>query len=194
MRLFIAVDCPQELKSSLSQFLKNSFQTIPQKGMKWVRAEHLHLTLRFLGEVEESRVQLLEETLTDSLGGVQSFSSKFTTFGFFPSSNRARVFWIGLDDSKEKLAHLAKKIEDGLIANNFGKRDKEFSAHLTLVRFSFPPSSMVLQQIEKIKSPCFADLRISQVLLMQSVLQPEGPHYVVLKKFLLVHANKELSV
>ncbi|MBI2119104.1 MAG: RNA 2',3'-cyclic phosphodiesterase [Elusimicrobia bacterium] len=193
MRLFIAVDCPQELKSSLSQFLKNSFQTIPQKGMKWVRAEHFHLTLRFLGEVEESRVQLLEDTLTDSLGGVQSFSSKFTTFGFFPSSKRARIFWIGLDDSKEKLANLAKKIEEGLIVNNFGKSDKEFSAHLTLARFSLTPLPIVLQQIEKIKSPSFAELKISQVLLMQSVLQPEGPHYVVLKQFLLVHADEAFS-
>lgn len=183
MRLFIAVDCPIRIKEFLSQFLKNSFQFLPQKGIKWVHPNNFHLTLRFLGEVEESRVELLHTTLRESTIGFQSFSSKFTTLGFFPNSAKPKVFWIGLDDPEKKIANLAKTIEQGLVANGFGKCDKEFSAHCTLARFASPPLLRVLQQIEKIKVPPLAELKITQLLLMQSILLPEGPKYEVIARF-----------
>jgi len=144
MRLFIAFDIPEQVKTmlvSIQEKIKSDAK------IKWVKAENMHLTLKFLGEVAEDKV----EDIKKRLGAVKfkPFDVEVSEIGVFPSESYIRVIWVGLKDDKS-MQELVKNVRSAL--PEF-KDDYEFKAHLTIARIKFVKDKKTLVgELKKIKA------------------------------------------
>lgn len=176
MRLFIAVDLPSEIKKYLSS-LKNSF---PKKGkVAWVREENLHVTLKFLGEVEEARIAGIINGLSDIQ--FDKFSLTLSRLGFFPGESAPRVFWANFTDAS-KLKNIAHEMDMKL--KEF-KKDHPFQGHLTLARIkylSLEEKDQFLKEAGKmnLENKSFV---VEEFGLYHSTLSQKGSKYGIISRF-----------
>jgi 2'-5' RNA ligase len=156
-------------------------------GIRWVGNDKLHLTLKFLGEVQEDKVEPIIETLEGALRDISQFSIFGRGIGVFPDIRRARILWVGLE--AKPLASIATGVESVLEPIGFPRERRSFKPHLTIGRWrNFDGSSDRLkQEIERFKNYDFGEARVEEVVLFQSVLKPEGAVYSPLKVFALKH-------
>ena len=132
MRTFLAVFPPASVQQDLAEALERLRQ--PGEGVSWVRAQNLHYTLRFLGEVEEARIPAVTHAARDAVRGAASFRLALGGAGAFPDFRRPRVLWIGARQGGEALELLAKSLQEALRRQGFGRADQPFRAHLTVGR------------------------------------------------------------
>jgi len=125
MRLFVAIDLPENVKESLARLCCG----LP--GARWVKPEQLHLTLRFIGEVDGGVFQDILVGLAEVKG--ESFTIQLDGVGFFPPRGKPRVVWVGLKRS-EQLLQLRSRIESRLVALGLEPEGRKFSPHITLAR------------------------------------------------------------
>lgn len=131
MRLFVAVDLPDELQRALDERVAPLRETLP--AARWVRPANWHLTLAFLGEVGESRIGELADALAVRLGPESGFAAHFAHLGTFPSSGPVRVLWLGLEPSP-RFARLAELTQDAVRTCGLPFDDRPFRSHVTLAR------------------------------------------------------------
>lgn len=172
MRLFVAVEIPGKIKEKMGGL----GEELPDEGLKKVGPGLMHITLKFLGEVEE--VQL--EELKNALGKVEfhPFGVKVKGVGVFPKEDYVKVVWAGTES--EGLGELAGKVELAL-APMFPREMRGFSGHLTLARVKRRID--VKDFLERHKDESFGEFEVGRFLLMQSVLGREGPEYSVVAEF-----------
>ncbi|AGK60507.1 2-5 RNA ligase [Archaeoglobus sulfaticallidus PM70-1] len=173
MRLFVAVDLSENVREEVYR-LTRSFT--PFNGVKTVEKENLHITLKFLGEVKESKLN----KITEKLGEIdfEKFELSFRGIGFFPNISRMRVIWVGVkDDSKINI--LAEEVEKRLAELKF-KRENRFKAHATIARIKrLNPSdkTRILNLLEGYEDREFGDMVVEKFVLKKSTLTPKGPIY-----------------
>jgi RNA 2',3'-cyclic 3'-phosphodiesterase len=129
MRLFIALDIDAGIRERIARFVEGVQAFAPDA--RWVRAESLHITLKFIGEKPEAFVDELKQRLGDLR--CPSFGLSVRGFGFFPNPRAARVFWIGIEAGGE-LAKLAGTVDETVAPLGVEREDHAFSPHLTLAR------------------------------------------------------------
>src|SRR5262249_15016789 len=134
MRIFIALDIPQEVRARMRDYMERARSYAPQA--RWARVEGLHVTLKFVGEAGDGLVQQIKT----ALAGVKAtpFVVKFESVGFFPSAKAARVFWIGVSGG-EALPWLAAAIDQEMEKLGIAREEKDYHPHLTLARASSHP-------------------------------------------------------
>lgn len=169
MRCFIAINLPDEIKNKIVEVAKG----LPNKGIKKVERQNLHLTLKFLGEIDEKKVLEIKEVLENI--NFNRFEVSLKNFGFFPDRNFIKVVWIGIEKGKEKIIELQKQIDSELEKIGF-KKEKNFEPHLTIARVKFLENKKEFLDIfNKLK---FEDnFSVSNFDLMRSFLRREGPVY-----------------
>ena len=177
MRLFIAVEVPEDVKNhilSVEEQLKNK-----EDKIKWVKKENLHLTLKFLGEVSEQKTDNIMEALKEI--EFEKFEANLSELGAFPSMTYIRVLWVGLEPH-EKINLLQKQVEEKLQPLSF-KKDDRFHPHLTIARVKFIKhkqqfvENLKQIQVEKLTFP------VDKIRLIKSTLTKHGPIYEVLQEF-----------
>lgn len=172
MRLFIAIDIPENEKIlSALRYLRGTGRNI-----KPVEEENLHLTLVFLGEVRN--VAGVREVLSGIKFG--KFRVSLRGVGAFPSLNRPRVVWIGVDQGREEMQELRNRIISGLkrIGIEPDEEESRFSPHLTLGRVKGPIDPGVFSEFLKTFSQeDFGEFIAEEVHLFRSDLNPSGPVY-----------------
>lgn len=149
---------------------------------KWVRVEGMHVTLKFLGEINEPLLAKIPQALADvrSNGPVEM---NFRGTGFFPSPGRPRVLWIGIAASPN-LAEIAAEIESRLEPLGIPRESREFKPHLTLARLESPQGLDALRrELESAAGIEFGSIRTAEFYLYQSQLQRGGSRYMRLKTF-----------
>ncbi len=176
MRLFIAVGISDELREKLARLQGE----IPREGLKFVEKENLHITLAFLGEVDEAK----KGELVRALGEIKSekFSMKLGGMGAFPSENYIRVVWVGVEG--EGLKKLHAQINEALRALNF--KTEKYSPHLTLARVKEKPSAELRERIARNKEIPLGECEVNEFCLKKSTLTPKGPTYENVAVFTLV--------
>lgn len=122
-------------------------------GARWVPKENLHLTLAFLGRVEDERVGEISAAVADALQGHVDFAVRLGALGAFPSVKRARVVWAGLDDPTGGLAGLADSVGAALEPLGFQREARAFRPHVTLARLKTPGQVDVSETLEPIAFP-----------------------------------------
>lgn len=176
MRTFIAIELPKDIREYLTEIQKQI--SSEDAKIKWIAKKHLHLTLKFLGEVSDKRVELLRELL----GKIKfkKFEVSLNKLGVFPNEQRINIIWIDLKPAG-KVIELQQKIDSELL-NNFPKEQK-FYAHLTLGRVKFMKNREAL--LEKIKSAQVEnkEFEINEFKLIKSDLTKDGPVYTVLAAY-----------
>ena len=180
MRLFIALEILPAVRHNLATLL-DSMRAIT-KEPRWVRAENLHVTLKFLGEVAETKVDAVRHALGE-IRSDETVALDFRGLGFFPNEKHPRVFWAGMAASPN-LKTLAGDIAGAMERLGIPREKREFSPHLTLARFERPRLPEALRKLiaENLQRE-FGSLITNEFHLIQSKLKPTGAEYTTVATF-----------
>jgi 2'-5' RNA ligase len=185
MRTFIAVELPPGVKRKIEEV------QVPLKKtdtfVSWVKPGNVHVTLKFLGEVEEERIEDVFQGTETALKESKTFNLSLKDLGCFPNSKRPRVIWVGVDKGKDELSQMQRQIEEELFKFEFPKEERSFSAHLTIGRVKSPRNIEELtRRMDNTKFQT-EEVRIDEVVVMKSQLHPQGAIYTPLKKIKLLN-------
>lgn len=141
----------------------------------------MHITLKFLGEIDEEKIKKIASLVKEIAGGYDSFEVSLKGVGCFPDAKRPRVLWVGVDQGSEKLCTIAHALEEGLTQYGF-KKEKRFHPHLTLGRTKKPCTVDAVLE----KSIMTESFRVDAIVLFKSTLTPQGAIYKELERYPLV--------
>ncbi len=169
MRCFIAIPLSEEIKEKVTSIQKHF--KIP--GIKLVEKENLHITLKFLGEVEEVKIREVAKILKEI--EFKQFELNISGIGTFPSNNFVRVVWVGIKSSE---IYELKQLIDNLLEKTGFAKDTSWDPHLTIARVKFlSDKSTLLKKIEELKNIEIGKQKVDKFTLFESVLKKEGPIY-----------------
>jgi 2'-5' RNA ligase len=178
VRLFVAIEIPQDIRAAYAALLKEFHGIAPQA--KWVRAENLHVTLKFLGETDAAKLGALQSAL-GTVRSEQPVTLEFRGLGFFPNEKRPRVFWAGMEASAN-LKSLAAEIDQKAHRLGFPLEERPFTPHLTLARFQPPGIAPKLREaIRTHEARTFGSLATLDFHLIESKLKPTGAEYTTVQ-------------
>ena len=178
MRCFIAIELSQETTDVLRRIQDELKQSI--HGVKWVKPDNIHLTLKFIGDVEKETLEQIKDIMTQAASQTEPFKIKLSSAGAFPTPERPRVIWIGIEEGKKESADITGSIEEKLIPLGIEKEDRAFHPHLTLARVKFlKDKSSVKNALTSLKVPQI-EMTAEKITLFQSTLSREGAIYSVL--------------
>jgi 2'-5' RNA ligase len=180
VRLFIAIEIPPTIRSAYASLL-NDFRAVAPQA-KLVRAENLHVTLKFLGETESAKLGPLRNVLS-AVACPEPVNLEFRGLGFFPDEKRPRVFWAGMAASPN-LNTLAADIDRAVHRLGFPLEERPFTPHLTLARFhlsGIPPK--LLHAIHEKIAHSFGSLQTAEFHLIESKLKPSAAEYTTVQSF-----------
>lgn len=202
IRAFIAVELDATLRSSIARtqdHLKQSLaKAFPAVRLQWVRPESIHLTLKFLGSIEEQQVSEIQQALRSALHGRPPFAVEVGGVGVFPDLRAPRVLWLGLSGpenasaDQQDIGQLAAEVDHALGTIGFPPEDRPFSPHLTLARIKDRSREVgkALQDLGLLKPALqVGRLEVEAVSLMKSDLKPSGVVYTKLWELLLKVTN-----
>jgi 2'-5' RNA ligase len=185
LRVFVAIDLDEKTKDSLWGLVEELMAY--RADVRWVRREALHLTLKFLGEVAESKVSQIEEAVRDACAGAWAFEMAVRGTGVFASFSRPRVLWAGVPMTKA-LSGIQASVEDALARIGFDREKRDFHPHITLGRVKSQRGlQRLLQELRRYKELDFGKIYVTEVVLMESILSPDGARY---KKVFSVELKK----
>lgn len=178
IRSFIAIHISDDIKKALSGLVSD----LKRYGadVKWVKPENIHLTLKFLGNIDENRIDSISAHL-DAIGSDYSpFFFDLTGTGTFPDLRRPRVIWTGLR-GYEPVLRIFKDIDTAMEKEGFDREKRPFSPHITLGRVrSLRGIDKLLKELVKYKGTGFGTQAVDSLHLMKSVLKPGGAEYSLL--------------
>ena len=186
IRTFVAVDISNKIRdAAMRQIVEFSALT---KDYNWVYRDHMHVTLNFLGDVDESEVpavcKLIKETVTD----FGSFELSIKGLGCFPKPEKPRVIWLGIDQGDAELKQLQSQLADALETMRFPRDRNDFHPHLTLGRLRRGArwTDSIVDAVGSGSSVAGGSTVIEQVIIYSSFLDREGPTYTPMSKIDLV--------
>ena len=179
IRAFIAIELPETIKSSIETIqTRMKSLTLP---MRWVRLENIHLTMKFLGDIEEMEIERIDTALMDSVKTHPPLTISAKGVGVFPGFRRPRVLWVGINDHETGLAGLQNSIEEQLHRIGYPKEGRPFKGHLTIGRAKGHVDNIklkaALDSFLSFESPSFT---VDEFFLYRSVLKPGGSEYTKL--------------
>ncbi len=183
LRLFVAWSVPVEVRKEIQSVVRPLQAELPP--CSWVRPQAYHITFAFVGDQPEAVVEKLSEAVGPAAASCAKFEAVLRGAGFFPSSRRPRVGWLGFEP-QQPMVELGKAIGDAVRSAGLPVDDKPFRPHLTLVRtkdrWSCPQASKLLQSFESWKSQTMS---VDHVSIYSSQLDPSGAVHTELGRFLL---------
>ncbi|MBI2877864.1 MAG: RNA 2',3'-cyclic phosphodiesterase [Candidatus Tectomicrobia bacterium] len=188
IRSFIAIKIPPSLGARLADLPRQAGGLSP--SIRWVSAESIHLTLKFLGEILPEQIGPIVDQMREAARGIEPLSLSATHVGAFPNEDRPRVIWVGLAEESGDLSRLQKEIEKRLQKLGFPREEKGFTPHLTLGRARSLPGrkgslSPVIQALDAAWKGGEDSFTVDRFYLMKSELRPGGAVYSVLEEVLL---------
>jgi RNA 2',3'-cyclic 3'-phosphodiesterase len=183
MRAFIAIELPQEIKDNLSR-LQGKLKTAGA-DVKWVEPKNIHLTLKFLGEIEEQTQTRIAAKLKEIAGNQRAFFISLFSCGAFPGINSPRVIWLGIEQGDQEVKTIAGAIETQLESIGIPKETRAFSSHITLGRTRSSKNRRELAQAlsELSLKPLQVRFPTDKITLFKSTLTPRGPIYETIEEF-----------
>jgi 2'-5' RNA ligase len=175
LRCFIAIELPEELRESIASRTA-ALRRCPA-GVKWVRPENIHLTLKFLGKTPEGDVPNMQKELSGALQGIQGFCLRVRGAGTFPGPRRPRVIWVGVEDS-EALVRVHERVEQCMAGLGYPPEERRFRAHLTIGRVKDAGGMRTLmRELEVLCNEEFGSVEVKNVSFMKSELHPSGARH-----------------
>lgn len=187
MRLFAAVDLEPHVRHAVFAAGERVARALAGPGghrrsrVSWVREGNLHLTIRFLGEVEDSRVGDLIAGFSVPLA-TAAFEIELGGVGVFPPSGPPRVIWIGVTHGAERLTSLSAEVDARFAESGFGRDDRPFQAHLTIARCKDVIDRQACGRLLGADPGALGASRVEEVVFYQSRLSASGPTYEALAR------------
>lgn len=193
IRVFIAVDLPPAIQESVEKQTAPLRRTLGDDLIRWVPAQNMHLTLKFIGNIAASHLDFLKQMLTQSVNSQRQFDLQIGGIGSFPNLKRPRVLWVGIHAPAD-LTSLQKNLEAGAVRLGYEKEERGFSPHLTLGRVRQNVSAADLQRIrsalENTQIGRIGTATIEAVHLYKSDLHTDGSIYTKLLSVLLGNTDR----
>jgi len=190
MRTFIAIDFPPSALEKIAEISNFFKQQTPQNALKWVETPNTHLTIKFIGEIEEVILPVVKEKLSQALQNLKPYSIQISGLGMYPNKKNPRVVWLGILGA-EPLVEIHRLINEKLVEIGIKADHRPFSPHMTIarVRQSAKPETVNLigRTLSKFRVDPLNEIRIDQVHLYKSDLLPSGPVYSILHT---IHLNQ----
>jgi 2'-5' RNA ligase len=178
----VAIDLNSEIKKGVSQFIEDlKKQSRESRGIRWVRPEAMHLTLKFLGEINEEKVAPITDVLNRISEECKPFPLRMKGTGFFPPKSKTpRVIWIGVEEA-DNLMRLQSQLEEALERIGFPREQRKYHPHLTLGRVkTFSDIKEILLFLEKHRDKNFGNMEVKKITFFRSILKPTGAEYSAL--------------
>ena len=182
MRTFIAIDLDAALKDRVALLVQKLSRGNP--NVKWIERDGMHLTLKFLGEIDETQAEAVKETLRTVAARHHPFELGLKGTGTFPPGSRnPRVLWAGFEP-REELSALQADIEEELARKGFPKEERPFRAHLTLGRVRTSRDiQKTVRELEGWAEFEFGYMGAKTVTFFESALTPDGARYTALAEY-----------
>lgn len=182
MRLFVSIDVPDELTDAVAA-LQEEFAEAD--GLNLTDPDQVHVTLKYLGEVDEERLPELERAIENTIedARVEPFEAEFGGLGVFPSLDYISVVWLGVREGAEEMTRLHEAIERRTTALGFDPEDHEFTPHVTLARMEHAGGKELVQRLVRERDPTIGRTTVEAIHLTESELGPSGPSYSTLERF-----------
>ena len=189
MRCFVSIDISEEVRLSIGGAIAKVKGL--SKGIRWVPPDHVHLTLKFLGEADEAKVLQIQERLSLLCSRHAPFALTVSGTGGFPNLRQPNVLWVGIDESVP-LGLLNRDIEQSMAELGFERETKRFSPHLTVGRVkSMDGLEAVIREWITFKGSFFGTITVGETLLMKSTLKQGGAEYSKIAGFKLGQRKTE---
>jgi len=184
MRTFVAIALEPKIKHTLSQFIKKLEDHNP--NIRWVREQGMHLTLKFIGEIPENRVEKILSVLRDLSAEHECFPLLLRGTGSFPPRSKCpRILWVGIQEN-QGLFSVQHDIESLLEKVSIARENRRFSPHLTLGRVKSSHNiAPVLDILADNKDTEFGSMEVQEIIFFKSTLKPTGAEYSALEKIRL---------
>ncbi len=181
IRTFLAIELPRALLRKIEEVqggLRSS-----QADVRWVTPENLHLTLKFFGNIDESQIEPIVQSMDQAVQETPPILLRAKGMGAFPNLRNPRVIWIGFDEGKEALTSFQRKLEIEFEKVGFPREDRSFHPHLTLGRVrSNKGKEDLIKRMEGYREEEFGEVQVEKVILFKSDLRPSGPIYTPLRE------------
>ena len=181
-RVFCAIDLPREVREKVLAHTLKLREAVPEAQASWSRPDNIHLTIKFLGDIPVSRVEMLSNAAANATGAFDSFSISVQGSGAFPTRGAPRVLWIGIEDVQGQLGKLYGRLEDECAKAGFGKEARAFHPHLTLARLRKPEGARALAEAHKQKQFEPIEFSVSELLVIRSELSSAGSKYTTISR------------
>jgi 2'-5' RNA ligase len=181
-RIFCAVELPHDVRARVAAHINSLREAMPAARASWARAEALHITLKFLGEIERARVEALSEAAARAAACVQAFELVIENTGVFPPRGQARVLWLGVTDTSGVLSRLQQRLDEECAREGFAREARGFHPHLTLARLRAPAEARGLAALHQEMEFERAALTVNELVVMRSELGAGGSRYTAISK------------
>jgi RNA 2',3'-cyclic 3'-phosphodiesterase len=193
MRAFVSIPVPEAVRREILKAQDDLRGLAGSGDIRWVRPEQMHLTLRFLGEIDPAVRDDLLDAIREACRGFGPIALEAARTGFFPDARRPRVAWIGLAGQVGRLLQLQERLQAATAAFGAPEEGRPFSPHLTLGRIKRlgPRETRALAaRMAEWDTRSFGSWKADQVELMQSELHPEGSRYTCVDEVILDAGNE----
>lgn len=176
MRCFVAIELEDALRKPLVRLLEERLPA--NRNVRWATPAQLHLTLKFIGEIEPEQVPEIQVALAGVGPTFAPFSIQLTEYGVFPNPARARVFWVGVRDAGEECGRLAAAIDAALAKVGIPAEERPFKPHITLGRLKNPAGTKILRDAaQRLPKPGSEQGFVKHFTLFESQLGKRGAVY-----------------
>lgn len=181
MRLFVSVDL-----DGLADAVADVQGLLDEAGgLRTTDPEQAHLTLKFLGDTDESDLPALETALEEAVAesGLSPFEAHFGGLGVFPHMEYISVVWLGVEEGGDQFTRLHEPIEARTTDLGFDPEDHEFTPHVTLARMDHAGGKDLVQDVVSTRDPTAGTMTVEEIQLKESTLTDDGPEYTTVERF-----------
>jgi len=176
-RVFCAINLPLALRERVQVHIARLRESVPEARASWNRDDKLHLTIKFLGDINVDRAPALSLAAERAVAGLKPISLIAEGCGAFPERGRPRVLWIGTVDEDEGLARLHQRLETECAAQGFLREQRAFRPHLTIARVRQPAAALELADAHRRMGFLPLKFEANELVVIRSELSGAGSRY-----------------
>jgi 2'-5' RNA ligase len=184
IRAFIAIELPEAILAELGSIEARLKPQMPRETIRWVRADSIHLTLKFLGQVPSDQLEMITLSLRVAVAAHAPFTLEVKGAGCFPDIHRPRVVWVGVQENNHRLHALQRAVENAIGPLGYPTEIRDFTPHLTLGRVARDVRQVDQKKIGDVVQAAgvgtLGRWEVRQVALIKSDLKPSGAEYTIL--------------
>lgn len=188
-RVFVAINLPDELRCIIAKYIESLKKGFSDSIVRWEKVEKLHLTLKFLGEIDPEEVEELKKIVTKIVKFFQPFDLEITGTGIFGPKSSPRVLWLGVRDCSGSLSELQRRLEVECRKAGFRGEDREFRAHLTIGRIRDPLKSFKVVERHLSRNFEARSFKVLEIAVYESLLSKEGSKYFLISSHKLGYSS-----
>jgi 2'-5' RNA ligase len=181
-RTFCAFELPYDLRVQLEDWIRRLRDNVPDVRASWSRPENTHLTLKFFGNVPVDRLPRISAAADHAAKHFAPIRIEVAKAGVFPNVNRARVLWVGVNDSSGELARLQRILEEQCEIAGFPKEDRAFKPHLTIARIRTPEGARQLAEAHLRMEFESSEITLNELIVFRSEPSSKGSKYTPISR------------